>query len=399
MKIFIDPGHNYSRFDTGAQGNGLKEQEVTYNVAKELATLFKKVGVETKLSRENLTDNLGYSTSSSINTRVNLANKWKADYFISLHTDAAASNSAKGAHICVYNKNSTAGKVANKVIEKLLDLGLTGRTETVQERKDLGVLKGTSMPAILIEMGFITNSENARLMREPRLLAESIFDGVCEYLGIKKPQSEKPPVPTTTEKRPYTYHIEGSTHIIECDPLSLGAHIADKRGDRIDIANFVNGGYFMPQANGETFCQHHLVDQGKIISNYPTHGKPVTTLCVFYDGVVQVKKIQDISLEKGLKFAISGASLTDYASEGFTGQFSDIARSCDRTYIGYRKSDNRIVICMRPNTTIARAKQTFDNLGVDAGITLDGGGSTCMRVGGSWKKKTTRQINSIVMWE
>lgn len=399
MKIFIDPGHNYSRFDTGAQGNGLKEQEVTYNVAKELATLFKEVGVDIKLSRENLTDNLGYSTNSSINTRVSLANKWKADYFISLHTDAATSSYAKGAHICVYNKNSVAGKMATKVIEKLLHLDLTGRTETIQERKDLGVLKGTSMPAILIEMGFITNSRDAELMREPRLLAEAIFEGICEYLGIQKPQTEKPQISTPIEKRPYTYHIEGSTHIIECDPLSLGAYIADKRGDRIDIANFVNGGYFMPQANGETFCQHHLVDQGKIISNYATHGKPVTTLCVFYDGVVQVKKIQDISLEKGLKFAISGASLTDYASEGFTGQFSDIARSCDRTYIGYRKSDNRIIICMRPNTTIARAKQTFDNLGVDAGITLDGGGSTCMRVGGSWKKKTTRQINSIVMWE
>jgi hypothetical protein len=155
----------------------------------------------------------------------------------------------------------------------------------------------------------------------------------------------------------------------------------------------------MLQANGKTFCQHHLVDSGKILSNYATHGKPISTLCVYYDGTVQVKKVLDISLEKNLKFAISGASLTDYASEGFTGKFSDITRNADRTYIGYRKSDNKIVICVRPSTTIARAAQTFKTLGVDAGITLDGGGSTCLRVGKDWKVKTTRQINSIVMWE
>lgn len=213
------------------------------------------------------------------------------------------------------------------------------------------------------------------------------------------PGYKEPTIVNKDESKSFTYHIEGTTHIIEVDPLKLGAYIADKRGDQINIANFVNGGYFMNQADGTTFCQHHLVDCGKILSNCATHGKPVTTLCVFYDGVVQVKKISDISLERGLKFAISGASLTDYQSEGFVGEYSDIARSTNRTYIGYRKSDNKIVICVRPNTSIARAAETFKNLGVDAGITLDGGGSTCMRVNGDWKVKTTRQINSIIMWE
>lgn len=204
---------------------------------------------------------------------------------------------------------------------------------------------------------------------------------------------------SATTTKSYKYSKQGTTHIIEVDPLKLGCCIADQKGSQINIANFVNGGYFMNQANGETFCQHHLVDCGKIISNYATHGKPVSTLCVYFDGTVKVKKILDISLEKNLKFAISGASLTDYKNEGFKGGFSDIARSTSRTYIGYRKSDNKIVICVRPLTSMARALQTFKNLGVDEGITLDGGGSTCMRVGGVWKVKTTRQINSIVMWE
>lgn len=207
--------------------------------------------------------------------------------------------------------------------------------------------------------------------------------------------SGKPVAPLKT----WTYHKEGTTHIVEVDPLHIGAYIADKRADKIDIANFVNGGYFMLQANGKTFCQHHLVDCGNVLSNYATHGKAVSTLCVYNDGTVLVKKIEDISEENNLKFAISGASLTDYKSEGFLGKFLDIIRCTSRTYIGYRKSDNKIVICVRPSTTIARAAKTFKNLKVDVGITLDGGGSTCMRVAGVWKQKTTRQINSIVMWE
>lgn len=400
MKIFIDPGHNYSGADTGATGYGLKEQDVTYNVAEKLSDLLKGVGVDVKMSRNKLTDNIGNTVNASINGRVKAANDWKADYFISLHCDAALSSLAKGSHICIYGKGGSAEKLANAVNPYLLQLGLEGRSEIIQIRRDLGVLRDTTMPAILIEMGFITNPHNSKLQKEnPDKIAKAIFDGVCKFLNIKKTPVLNKPAVIKPDIKKATYRVEGTTHIVEVDPLNLGCYIADQRGDKINIANFVNGGYFMNQANGKTFAQHHLVDCGKILSNYATHGKPVTTLCVFYDGVVQVKKISDISLERGLKFAISGASLTDYKNEGFVGAFSDIARSTSRTYIGYRKSDNKIIICVRPNTSIARALETFKNLGVDEGITLDGGGSTCMRVNGDWKVKTTRQINSIVMWE
>ncbi len=386
MKIFIDAGHNYSGADTGAAGNGLREQDVTYFVSSYLAKYLSDVGIEVKCSRNKLSDNVAATLNRSIDYRYMQANEFKADYFISLHCDASTDKNARGAHICVFDKNSTAAKLANAILPHLIDIGLDGRSEKISERKNLGVLKHTNMPAILIEMGFITNADNAKLMKTPETLAKAIFEGVCEFMGIKN-------------RCGFTYEKIASTHIVYADPLKLGCCIMDKRGCDINVANFVNGSYFMNQADGTTFCQHILVDNGKILSNYPTHGKAVTTLCVFYDGVVQIKKVLDISKEKGLKFAISGASLTDYKSEGFKGQFSDIARKTTRTYIGYRKSDNKIVICSRVDTNIKRAAETFKNLNVDTGLTLDGGGSACMRVKGEWKIKTTRQINSIVMWE
>ena len=387
MKIFIDPGHNYSGADTGAAGNGLREQDVSYFVGSYLTKYLSDAGFDVKCSRNKLADNVAATFNRSINYRYMQANEFKADYFISLHCDASADKDAKGAHVCVYSKNSTAERLASAVIKKLIPLGLDGRSEKITERKNLGVLKHTNMPAILIEMGFITNPENANLMRSPEVIARAIFEGICEFTGV------------AVKSESFKYEKIGTTHIVYADPLKLGCIIADRKASDINIANFVNGSYFMNQADGTTFCQHILVDSGKVLSNYPTHGKAVTTLCVFYDGAVQIKKISDVTKERGLKFAISGAGFDDYKAEGFAGKFSDIARKTARTYIGYRKKDNKIVICVRPATEISRAKETFKNLGVDSGLTLDGGGSVCMRVNGDWKVKTDRQINSVVMWE
>ena len=387
MKIFIDAGHNYSGADTGATGNGLKEQDITFYVSTALKEYLTKAGFDVKCSRNYLTDNVANSLNQSINYRCQEANAWNADYFISLHCDSASDHTAKGAHICVYNKGTTAEKLANSIVPYLLNLGLDGRINKIVARPNLAVLKHTNMSAILIEMGFITNPENANLMRSPKVIAKAIFEGICEFTKV------------AFKSESFKYEKIGTTHIVYADPLKLGCIIADRKASNINIANFVNGSYFMNQANGTTFCQHILVDNGKVLSNYPTHGKAVTTLCVFYDGVVQIKKISDVTKERGLKFAISGAGFDDYKAEGFAGKFSDIARKTTRTYIGYRKKDNTIVICVRPATDISRAKETFKNLGVDKGLTLDGGGSACMRVRGDWKVKSDRQINSVVMWE
>lgn len=185
MKIFIDAGHNYSGADTGAAGNGLREQDVTYFVSSYLAKYLSDVGIEVKCSRNRLSDNVAATLNRSIDYRYMQANEFKADYFISLHCDASTDKNARGAHICVFDKNSTAAKLANAILPHLMDIGLEGRSEKISERKNLGVLKHTNMPAILIEMGFITNADNAKLMKSPDILAKAIFEGVCEFMGIK----------------------------------------------------------------------------------------------------------------------------------------------------------------------------------------------------------------------
>ena len=177
--------------------------------------------------------------------------------------------------------------------------------------------------------------------------------------------------------------------------------VPDQIANHIEVPNFVNGGYFGLHPDGSTYSSGLLMSEGKIISNVATHGQRVTTVCVFYDGVVQVKPIEDLTQELGLRFAISGAGIypdNRLVQEGFTGVFSDIGRDTDRTIVGYRESDNKIVICVVKGANISESQQIFKNLGVTAGITLDGGGSTCCKVNGEYKIGTTRRINSIVTW-
>ena len=399
MLVCIDPGHAKNTAGKQSPDGSLKEYEFNRYVARRLKYYLEQHGVKTMFSCD-----LDMPRDVSLSARCNAANNAKADLFISIHANAyglVGWNSANGWEI-FYAAGSSCGKELARAIHEASIPFLQLRDRGVKTGA-YTVLINTKMPAVLIEHGFYTNREECAKLKDLAFREQcAIADakGILSYLGVKwLGSAEEKTEEQAQKKAPYAYRKEGTTHIIECDPLKLGAYIADKKGTSIDIANFVNGGYFMLQANGTTFPLHHLVDCGNILSNYATHGKPVTTLCVFYDGVVQMKKVLDISKEKGLKFAISGASLDDYKADGFVGKFLDIIRSANRTYIGYRKRDNKIVICVRPATSIARAKKTFENLGVDMGMTLDGGGSTCMRVGGAWKIKTTRQINSIVMWE
>ena len=82
IKIYLDQGHNPRDFNTGAEGNGYYEQDITYEIGKRLyALLESNPAFETKLSRPSADTILGTSNSTSLSTRVNEANRWGADVF------------------------------------------------------------------------------------------------------------------------------------------------------------------------------------------------------------------------------------------------------------------------------------------------------------------------------
>ena len=185
IKIYIDQGHNPVNPNAGAEGNGLREQDLVYTIGQELAALLRaNPDFEVRLSRPTRDTLLGTTNATSLAARVNDANRWGADYFISLHTNAAASPSATGIEAYAYARNTPAFRLGEDILENLSDA--TGlRNRGMQARPGLYVLKKTRMPAVLVELGFITSPRDAALMRdEPRLFAEGIYRGIKEFTGV-----------------------------------------------------------------------------------------------------------------------------------------------------------------------------------------------------------------------
>jgi N-acetylmuramoyl-L-alanine amidase len=136
-----------------------------------------------------------------------MANDWNADLFISIHCNSAENKSATGTETYVYSKKSKSHDLAKNIAEAISkDLSLKNRG--VIENPSLVVLRTTKMPALLVETAFICNASDAQKLRDRQDdFAESVFGEICAYYGI--------------ESAPYTYRIEGTTHIIEVSPRDI----------------------------------------------------------------------------------------------------------------------------------------------------------------------------------
>ena len=184
IKIYVDQGHNPENPNAGAEGNGLREQDITYRVGAALAELLRaNPDYEVRLSRPTPTAALGSSNTTSLRARVNDANAWGADYFISIHTNASDNPQARGIEAFAYARPSRAFSLGESILTSLS--AATGqRNRGMQVRPGLYVLRKTAMPAVLVEIGFISNPEEAALMNNnPELFARGIYNGIVAELG------------------------------------------------------------------------------------------------------------------------------------------------------------------------------------------------------------------------
>jgi len=221
--IVIDPGHGGD--DTGAKGpSGTQEKDVTLKLALKLAEVLKeRIEVRVLLTRTA-------DVFIPLEERTAFANRMNADLFISIHANAAQSREAKGIETFFLNFEATdedARRVAAfenssnaaglKDIAKaeggdlkdiLLDLantmshhessklaevvhasmlGSAGRESRGVKQAHFTVLVGATMPAVLVEVGFITNPGEERLLtssKDQTRIAEAIADGILNFRDI-----------------------------------------------------------------------------------------------------------------------------------------------------------------------------------------------------------------------
>lgn len=186
IKIYIDQGHNPSGYhNSGATANDVYESEVNYQVGLYLQNMLNSDGrFEARVSRPNPDTVLGYNNATSLAERTNQANAWPADYFISIHTNASTSPDVNGTEVYIYQYNTQANWLADYVLTGITDTVKT-KNNGVRENPSLYVLRTAQMPAILVELAYITNTNDAiKLTNAQSQFAFGIYLGLTRYFNM-----------------------------------------------------------------------------------------------------------------------------------------------------------------------------------------------------------------------
>ena len=185
IRIYIDQGHNPYGFNAGAEGFGLREQDITYLVGAYLANILNADSRFTAItSRTSPDEILGYDTNSSLRTRTEQANQWGADYFLSIHTNANVNPAINGTEAYVYAVNTPSYELAVNIVNEIVRR-LGTKNNGIYAHTSLYVLRRTNMPAVLIELAYLSNEGDAALLADkPYEFAYAIYVGLLNYLGL-----------------------------------------------------------------------------------------------------------------------------------------------------------------------------------------------------------------------
>ncbi|NPV52235.1 MAG: N-acetylmuramoyl-L-alanine amidase [Firmicutes bacterium] len=178
--ICLDPGHG--GVDPGAIGQaGIKEADINLAVAMKLKTELAERGIPTVMTRDD-------DTFVSLQDRASKANAANAAVFISLHCNSAQNREANGAEVyyCIGSRPGEA--LANAIHASLIKA--TGLVDRGVKGTGFYVLRHTKMPAVLVELAFISNSGEEELLANEGFqlkAARAIASGIIDYLkGARK---------------------------------------------------------------------------------------------------------------------------------------------------------------------------------------------------------------------
>ncbi|MGA1842850.1 MAG: N-acetylmuramoyl-L-alanine amidase, partial [bacterium] len=245
--VAIDPGHGGE--DPGAiSKDGFKEKDIVLSVGKKLKELLdKQPGIKAYLTRDG-------DYFLSLRERIEIAHKFQADLFLSLHANASRRQSANGASVYYLSRDGATDEASALLADKenasdliggiplgkdsLLDSILIdlAQTRTINESIDLGekvlkelikikgiekeglkcanfgVLKSPSIPSVLVELAYLSNSSDRKLLisnEYQREMARMIYSGVNKFLAECSPKekSHRVVAKTDTSKHNYEIHI------------------------------------------------------------------------------------------------------------------------------------------------------------------------------------------------
>lgn len=173
--VVIDPGHGGS--EPGAGNGSINEKDTVLAISLEVEKILKDKNIDNILTRSD-------DTFLSLEDRVKIANEKRCSLFVSIHNNSFT-DSSSGGILTTYNPYSPTGTDIAKIMQsKLGNIGMQNRK--TMPRPNLYVLRHTEMPALLLEIGFISNKKDLSLITNAsfqKKCARQIVSGIEEILA------------------------------------------------------------------------------------------------------------------------------------------------------------------------------------------------------------------------
>lgn len=183
-RIVVDAGHGGTDSGARAPDKSMTEKNVTLLIAKELARELSEEGVAVIMTRAD-------DRFISLGERAAIANRERADLFVSVHINSNATANSRSGTITFYHKNDPIGVLLAECIQselakvnKLPDIGIWSDTRIY--KSGFSVLRNTKMPGVLLELAFINHRSDRARMADPdwrKGVATAVVRGLKVFVG------------------------------------------------------------------------------------------------------------------------------------------------------------------------------------------------------------------------
>lgn len=186
--IVVDAGHGGS--DPGKVGiNKAEEKDINLKIAGYLKKFLEKDDIEVVMTRSDekglYSANANNKKAEDMRRRCEIIEKAKPAFTVSIHQNSYPEEYVRGAQVFYYGQSAEGKKLAEILQEKLIQQLDTENHRKAKANESYYLLKKTSSPTVIVECGFLSNSEEAKLLvtkEYQKKVAEAVHKGIMQYL-------------------------------------------------------------------------------------------------------------------------------------------------------------------------------------------------------------------------